>query len=127
MKAAVLGSPIGHSLSPVLHQAAYQALGLAGWSYQAIECDEAHLPARLAGCGPDWAGLSLTMPLKRVVLPLLDSLDPLGRWGDGLLGAGGCPRPGSGGSHGRGPRPRQRGRFAGRRPAAGGRGHAHPL
>ena len=73
MKAAVLGSPIGHSLSPVLHQAAYQALGLAGWSYQAIECDEAHLPALLAGCGPDWAGLSLTMPLKRVVLPLLDS------------------------------------------------------
>ena len=78
MKAAVLGSPIGHSLSPVLHQAAYQALGLAGWSYQAIECDEARLPALLAGCGPDWAGLSLTMPLKRVVLPLLDSLDPLG-------------------------------------------------
>src|SRR6516164_7324334 len=78
MKAAVLGSPIGYSLSPVLHQAAYQALGLAGWSYEAIECDEAHLPALLAGCGPDWAGLSLTMPLKRVVLPLLDSLDPLG-------------------------------------------------
>ena len=78
MKAAVLGSPIGHSLSPVLHRAAYQALGLAGWSYEAIECDEAHLPALLAGCGPDWAGLSLTMPLKRAVLPLLDSLDPLG-------------------------------------------------
>jgi len=40
-KAAVLGSPIGHSLSPVLHRAAYAALGLAGWTYQAIECDEA--------------------------------------------------------------------------------------
>ena len=78
MKAAVLGSPIGYSLSPVLHRAAYRALGLAGWSYQAIECDEARLPALLAGCGPDWAGLSLTMPLKRAVLPLLDSLDPLG-------------------------------------------------
>jgi shikimate dehydrogenase len=78
MKAAVLGSPIGHSLSPVLHRAAYRALGLDGWSYQAIECDEARLPALLAGCGPDWAGLSLTMPLKRVVLPMLDSLDPLG-------------------------------------------------
>ena len=78
MKAAVLGSPIGHSLSPVLHQAAYQALGLTGWSYEAIECDEARLPALLAGCGPDWAGLSLTMPLKRAVLPLLDSLDPPG-------------------------------------------------
>ena len=77
MKAAVLGSPIAHSLSPALHRAAYQALGLAGWSYQAIECDEAGLPGLLAGCGPDWAGLSLTMPLKRAVLPLLDHTDPV--------------------------------------------------
>jgi shikimate dehydrogenase len=73
----VLGSPIAHSLSPVLHRAAYQALGLAGWSYQAIECDEARLPGLLAGCGPGWAGLSLTMPLKRAVLPLLDRAGPL--------------------------------------------------
>lgn len=77
MKAAVLGSPIAHSLSPVLHLAAYQALGLDGWSYQAIECDEPGLPGLLAGCGPDWAGLSLTMPLKRAVLGLLDSAEPL--------------------------------------------------
>jgi len=77
MKAAVLGSPIAHSLSPVLHAAAYQALGLAGWSYQAIECTEAGLPELLGGCGRDWAGLSLTMPLKRAVLPLLDQVDPL--------------------------------------------------
>ena len=77
MKAAVLGAPIAHSLSPVLHRAAYQALGLAGWSYQAIECDEAGLPGLLAGCGPDWAGLSLTMPLKRAVLSLLDDAEPL--------------------------------------------------
>jgi len=76
-KAAVLGSPIGHSLSPVLHRAAYAALGLAGWTYQAIECDEARLPGLLAGCGPDWAGLSLTMPLKRAVLDLLDEAEPL--------------------------------------------------
>src|SRR5215470_14941800 len=79
MKAAVLGSPIAHSLSPVLHRAAYRALGLDGWSYQAIDCDEARLPALLDGCGPDWAGLSLTMPLKRTVLPLLDVVDPLAR------------------------------------------------
>jgi shikimate dehydrogenase len=77
MKAAVLGSPIAHSLSPVLHRAAYRALGLTGWSYQAIECDEAGLPGLLDGCGPGWAGLSLTMPLKRAVLPLLDTADPL--------------------------------------------------
>jgi len=76
-KAAVLGSPIAHSLSPVLHRAAYAKLGLDDWSYQAIECDEAALPGRLAGCGPQWAGLSLTMPLKRAVLPLLDRADPV--------------------------------------------------
>jgi shikimate dehydrogenase len=79
MKAAVLGSPIAHSLSPVLHRAAYQALGLTDWSYEAIDCDETGLPALLAGCGLDWAGLSLTMPLKRTVLPMLDSVDPLTR------------------------------------------------
>ena len=76
-RAAVLGSPIAHSLSPVLHTAAYAALGLAGWSYTAIECDEAGLPALLGSRGPEWAGLSLTMPLKRAVLPLLDRTEPL--------------------------------------------------
>jgi len=77
MKAAVLGSPVAHSLSPALHRAAYQALGLADWTYDAIECDEARLPEVLDGFGPEWAGLSLTMPLKRAVLPLLDSTEPL--------------------------------------------------
>ena len=47
-RAAVLGSPIAHSLSPVLHLAAYDALGLHDWTYTAIECDEAGLPAVLA-------------------------------------------------------------------------------
>jgi shikimate dehydrogenase len=77
VKAAVLGSPIAHSLSPVLHNAAYTELGLAGWSYTAIECDEASLPELVSGCGPEWAGLSLTMPLKLAVLPLLDEVDEL--------------------------------------------------
>jgi shikimate dehydrogenase len=77
MKAAVLGSPIAHSLSPALHTAAYAALGLDDWTYQAIECDEAGLPAFVTSRGPDWAGVSLTMPLKRTVLPLLDHVDPL--------------------------------------------------
>jgi shikimate dehydrogenase len=61
----------------VLHRAAYAALGLDGWSYAAIECDQAGLPGLIAGCGPDWAGLSLTMPLKETVVPLLDHADPL--------------------------------------------------
>jgi shikimate dehydrogenase len=76
-RAAVLGQPIAHSLSPVLHSAAYAALGLHGWKYEAIECDEAGLPGLLGSLGPDWAGLSLTMPLKRAVLPLLDGAEPL--------------------------------------------------
>jgi shikimate dehydrogenase len=77
MKAAVLGSPVAHSLSPVLHGAAYQALGLDDWSYQAIECDEGGLSGLISSLGPEWAGLSLTMPLKRTVLELLDHVEPL--------------------------------------------------
>ncbi|WP_285598654.1 shikimate dehydrogenase [Kineosporia sp. NBRC 101731] len=76
-RAAVLGSPIGHSLSPVLHGAAYTALGLSGWSYEAVELDESSFPAWFAGLGPQWSGLSLTMPLKRVVIPWLSSVTPL--------------------------------------------------
>ncbi|MEU3775700.1 shikimate dehydrogenase [Streptomyces sp. NPDC032472] len=74
IRAAVLGSPIEHSLSPVLHRAAYQELGLAEWSYDRFEMDEAALPGFIAGLGPEWAGLSLTMPLKRAVIPLLDAI-----------------------------------------------------
>jgi len=73
----VLGSPVSHSLSPVLHRAGYRALGLTGWTYEAIECDEQGLAGFLESAGPDWAGLSLTMPLKRAVLPLLDETDQL--------------------------------------------------
>ncbi|GHK03046.1 shikimate dehydrogenase [Streptomyces sp. NPDC003753] len=73
-RAAVLGSPIAHSLSPVLHRAAYQELGLKDWSYDRFEVDEQALPGFLADLGPEWAGLSLTMPLKRAVIPLLDSV-----------------------------------------------------
>ncbi|MFE5892814.1 shikimate dehydrogenase [Streptomyces sp. NPDC056462] len=73
-RAAVLGSPIAHSLSPVLHRAAYAELGLTGWSYDRFEIDEAALPGFVAELGLEWAGLSLTMPLKRAVIPLLDEV-----------------------------------------------------
>ncbi|MEU9443913.1 shikimate dehydrogenase [Streptomyces sp. NPDC048304] len=73
-RAAVLGKPIAHSLSPVLHRAAYGELGLTGWSYDRFEVDEAGLPGFLEELGPEWAGLSLTMPLKRAVIPLLDEI-----------------------------------------------------
>lgn len=78
MRAAVLGSPVAHSLSPVLHRAAYGALGL-DWRYDAIECDERGLPQFVASLDETWAGLSLTMPLKRAVLPLLDELSATAR------------------------------------------------
>ena len=69
---AVLGSPIAHSKSPQLHAAAYQVLGLP-WSYTAIEVVEGSLGAFLNTCDESWRGLSLTMPLKREVLPMLAS------------------------------------------------------
>jgi shikimate dehydrogenase len=68
-RAAVLGRPITHSLSPALHNAAYRALGLP-WRYAAIDCGVAELPDVLAASGPDWAGFSCTMPLKRAALDL---------------------------------------------------------
>jgi shikimate-5-dehydrogenase len=77
MRAAVLGCPVAHSLSPVLHSAAYAALGLTGWQYDAFECAEAGLANFVAGLGPDWAGLSLTMPLKRVTLEVAREVSPL--------------------------------------------------
>ncbi|MBN3932738.1 shikimate dehydrogenase [Streptomyces verrucosisporus] len=76
-RAAVLGSPIVHSLSPVLHRAAYREMGLTGWSYDRFEVDEdgiAPFLEKLAAGGGQWAGLSLTMPLKRAVIPLLDAI-----------------------------------------------------
>ncbi|MGW5634226.1 shikimate dehydrogenase [Streptomyces sp. NPDC003832] len=78
-RAAVLGSPIAHSLSPVLHRAAYAELGLAGWTYDRFEIGEAALPGFLADLGPEWAGLSLTMPLKRAVIPLVDGISETAR------------------------------------------------
>jgi shikimate dehydrogenase len=73
---AVLGSPIGHSRSPLLHAAAAEVLGL-DWDYTRIEATEASLPGVITDLGPEWVGLSLTMPLKRAVLPLVAEHDPL--------------------------------------------------
>ncbi len=76
LKAAVLGSPISHSLSPTLHRAAYQALGL-DVEYTAIETSTDLLPQRVKELGSDYLGYSLTMPLKREVLALVSSQSPL--------------------------------------------------
>lgn len=74
----MLGSPIAHSLSPVLHRAAYTSLGLQGWTYEAVEvADAAQLRTMIEGCDDSWSGLSLTMPLKRLVQPMLTSQSAL--------------------------------------------------
>ncbi|MFF0544288.1 shikimate dehydrogenase [Nocardia thailandica] len=70
-KAAVLGSPIAHSRSPQLHLAAYRALGL-DWTYERVECDADRLPGLVAGLGPEWVGLSVTMPGKEAALAVAD-------------------------------------------------------
>ena len=68
MRAAVLGSPIAHSRSPQLHLAAYRELGLTDWTYDRIECTEAQLPDLVSGFGPEWVGVSVTMPGKFAAL-----------------------------------------------------------
>lgn len=68
VRAAVVGAPIAHSLSPVIHNAGYAAVGLHNWSYTRFECAQAQLPALVAGLGPEWAGLSVTMPGKETAL-----------------------------------------------------------
>ncbi|GGG09130.1 putative shikimate-5-dehydrogenase (AroE) [Rhodococcoides trifolii] len=67
-RAAVLGSPIAHSKSPVLHGAAYDALGLTGWTYERIECTGDRLPGLVGSLGAEWVGLSVTMPNKIAAL-----------------------------------------------------------
>ena len=74
-RAAVLGHPIAHSLSPVLHRAAYAAIGL-DWTYDAIDVNEGGLASFLAQAGDEWAGLSLTMPLKVEGARLADFIEP---------------------------------------------------
>jgi len=76
MQAAVLGSPVSHSLSPVLHNAAYRALGL-DHTYSAIETAESELGSFLGSVDSNWLGVSLTMPLKEVAFDYADTCDEL--------------------------------------------------
>lgn len=69
-KAAVLGSPIDHSLSPVLHTAGYQALGM-DWTYEKIECTAERLEGTISDA---YAGYSVTMPCKFAALECADSV-----------------------------------------------------
>ncbi len=79
LRAAVLGSPVAHSLSPVLHGAGYAALGLEDWSYEVHEVARGGLARFTAGLGEEWRGLSLTMPLKEEGLELAATATPTAR------------------------------------------------
>ena len=78
-RAAVLGSPISHSLSPTLHRAAYRALGLSTWRYGAHNVHEEALCGFVGGLGAEWAGLSLTRPLKEAAFEVADEVSDLAR------------------------------------------------
>ena len=77
MWAAVIGSPIAHSLSPVIHRAAWEQLGIDGWEYRRAEVTEESLPPFIGQLDESFCGLSVTMPCKQAVMPLLDAIDPL--------------------------------------------------
>ncbi len=79
---AVLGSPIRHSASPAMHNAAFAALGL-NWRYLAFEVAPGNLPAALAGAkAMNFAGLNLTVPHKLLALEMMDELDASAKkWG----------------------------------------------
>lgn len=74
-RCAVLGSPVAHSLSPAMHRAAYDAAGLGGWTYDAVRVGEDELATFVEGLDDTWRGLSLTMPLKRRAMGLVDHAD----------------------------------------------------
>ena len=81
-RCGVLGDPIEHSLSPVLHRAGYAAVGL-DWEYDAHRVAGGSLREFLTGLGPEWVGLSLTMPLKREALGLVDRVTDRARQAGG--------------------------------------------
>lgn len=75
-RAAVVGSPVAHSLSPVLHGAAYAELGLTSWTYDRVEVPAGGLPGHVRSLGPEWVGLSVTMPGKEEALTLATAASP---------------------------------------------------
>jgi shikimate dehydrogenase len=77
VRAAVIGRPVGHSLSPVLHRAAHAALGLTGWTYDALDLGAEDLPVLLAGLGEEWRGFSVTMPCKHAAAAVADEAGDL--------------------------------------------------
>ena len=78
IKAAVLGSPIAHSLSPLLHNTAYAQLGIQG-AYEAIEVNAGGLAKFMDDQDDSWTGFSLTMPLKEEAIAYAKDVDDLAK------------------------------------------------
>lgn len=76
IRAAVLGSPISHSLSPILHRTAYKELGVQG-EYEAFDVNSSQLASFIRDLHDSWTGFSLTMPLKEEVLKIANEVDEL--------------------------------------------------
>lgn len=75
--AAVLGSPVAHSLSPILHEAGYAACGLRGWRYLRQEVRAGELAGFVHDLDAGWLGLSLTMPLKEAAFEVAASVSEI--------------------------------------------------
>lgn len=84
MRCAVLGDPVTHSLSPVLHAAGYAAVGLEDWSYDAVRVPAGALPGFVDDLDPTWRGLSVTAPLKREALAFASSVTARARLAGGV-------------------------------------------
>ena len=78
ISAGVLGSPISHSLSPLLHNAAYKFLGVDA-SYSASEVGSGNLQSFLVTDGSSLNCLSLTMPLKEEAMSIATSISDVSR------------------------------------------------
>lgn len=76
----VIGHPIAHSLSPVMHRAALDALGRGDVSYDAVDVAPSTLGSALARLAADgYVGLNVTLPHKTAVMGSLASIDETAR------------------------------------------------
>lgn len=75
----IIGHPVGHSLSPLLHNTTYKALGLH-CNYKAFDVELTSLGAALRNFKAlDFSGLNVTIPYKEIIMPLLDGFDDKAR------------------------------------------------
>src|SRR3954447_9541966 len=84
MRCAVLGDPVAHSLSPVLHAAGYAEIGLEDWSYDAVRVPSGSLAGFADDLDPTWRGISVTAPLKREALAFASTVTERARLAGGV-------------------------------------------